>query len=185
MGLSAATISTLRADTAKTMPAARVQMLRRGKYNWQLLKGTGAYLSISNCTEFMRPVCRGDYTTVPWLYVPSCNARCHSCQWCACGASCLCRGSNCSASGGPSAPFDLPDLAQQLAAFLLGRGDYAWFGYSWVGCDWTPATPALLDTDIGEPISRCAEVRPGVFQRQYSQGLVELDCSSFAATIPK
>ena len=29
----------------------------------------------------------------------------------------------------------LPDLAQDLASFLLVRGPYAWLGHGWVGCD--------------------------------------------------
>ena len=30
----------------------------------------------------------------------------------------------------------LPAFQQDLAAFMLIRGPYAWLGYSWMGCTW-------------------------------------------------
>lgn len=56
----------------------------------------------------------------------------------------------------------LPHLSFDLAAFLMVRGDFAWLGYSWMGCDarWDGhggrtriewQFPLELERDYGEP----------------------------------
>lgn len=80
----------------------------------------------------------------------------------------------------------LPSPDQDLAAFLLTRGPYAWIGYGWTGCvDAThPFTrPASLDTEYGDPAGDCSESSPGVFTREYTAASISLDCNSFTANI--
>ena len=90
-----------------------------------------------------------------------------------------------------SQPFPLPSPDQDLAAFLLTRGPYAYFGYGWTGCiDAThPFTrPASLDLDLGDPQGFCAETAPGsgVWTREYAKYTVSLDCGKWeAAFTPK
>ena len=83
-----------------------------------------------------------------------------------------------------------PDLARDATAeFLLTRGDYAWLGYSWSGCEafhaanatWLRPRPALWDADFGgAPAGPCAEtaVGSGVFTRAYPRADVSWDCAA-------
>ena len=84
-------------------------------------------------------------------------------------------------------PFPLPSPDQDLAAFLLSRGPYAFFGYGWAGCiDAShPFTrPPSLEIEYGEPTDFCAEAAPGseVFVRHFSKYTVQLDCGAWEAT---
>ena len=86
---------------------------------------------------------------------------------------------------------------QSLAAFLLARGPWAWFGYSWISCigdfgrggyGMPPLNytfPAALQADYGEPQGVCEETAPesGKFSREWSKATVELDCASWTSTI--
>ncbi len=85
-----------------------------------------------------------------------------------------------------SQAWPLPSPTQDLAAFLITRGPYAWFGYGWTGCadaDHPFTRPAELDVDYGEPTSFCAEVQPGVFQRNFTNAQIQLNCNNFVANI--
>ena len=59
----------------------------------------------------------------------------------------------------------LPYPEQDVAMFLLVRGDFAWIGYSWDGC--TEAidayeVPPILNADFGAPVdANCRETAPG------------------------
>ena len=95
----------------------------------------------------------------------------------------------------------LPEMEQKIAAFLLGRGDYAYMGYSWAGCAngvkspwnnsggtqfWAPSrwSPTMA-YDFGAPLEpSCREVSPGsgVFERKYAHRTVRLDCTDWTAS---
>lgn len=90
----------------------------------------------------------------------------------------------------------LPQLSQDLASFLLVRGDYGWLGYGWLGCtsDSVPgaggpapyAFPPELKADYGIPTERCSETNPGVsgvFSRQWSKASVSFDCNAWTGTV--
>lgn len=88
----------------------------------------------------------------------------------------------------------LPYFEQDLAAFLLIRGPYAWLGYSWQGCfgdlsaSKTPIQyhfPDALDLDYGEPTGVCEETAEGseVFVRQWSKANVTLDCKNWQGKV--
>jgi hypothetical protein len=84
-------------------------------------------------------------------------------------------------------PWPLPYPAQDLATFLLVRGEYSWLGYAWAGC-YSPGTyerPPGLDVEYGTPLGFCAETAPGsgVFTRNFTLADVALDCNTFEATI--
>lgn len=83
-------------------------------------------------------------------------------------------------------PLPYPD--QDLAAFLLVRGPFAWFGYGWTGCADSAhpfIRPPSLDANYGQPLNFCSETAPGsaVFSREFEHASVSLDCHDFSATI--
>eukprot|EP01048_Picozoa_sp_COSAG05_P016543 COSAG05_NODE_2141_length_3486_cov_4.423679_3_plen_471_part_00 len=84
---------------------------------------------------------------------------------------------------------EVPEFESDLANFLLIRGNYAWLGHAWLGCDkdYTPA-PAqpLFHADFGMPLEVCSETVPnasGVFRREWSKATVEMDCATYQPTI--
>merc|ERR1712187_243564 len=87
-------------------------------------------------------------------------------------------------------------LTQDLAAFLLLRGPYAWIGYNWVGCVGSPPLdrgkrpqdieyPRAFAFDYGTPWGTCKEtgVDTKVFTRKWTNAHVTLDCHDFTAKI--
>ena len=95
--------------------------------------------------------------------------------------------------------FTLPYAKQDIASFLLVRGEFAWLGYGYQGCSsdrrsfpgnsWKSSGyewPELLDRDYGVPLGACSETSPGdsqVFAREWSKASVSLDCNTFEASI--
>ena len=76
--------------------------------------------------------------------------------------------------------------AHSLAAFLITRGPFAWFGYGWTGCADAkhPFTrPKELDADYGTPQGFCKETKPGVFERKWSKADISINCNDFTADI--
>ena len=72
-----------------------------------------------------------------------------------------------------------PRLADDIAQFLLVRGEYAWLGLGFVSCH--PATNYTLpsghfERDYGTPTAACVAAGDGVFRRGYSKVSVEVDC---------
>jgi len=82
-----------------------------------------------------------------------------------------------------------------FATYLLGRGDYGFFGHTWQGCGSPdvnqptryPSWHAdLYDADYGVPLAAtCHETSPGsgVFERPWSKSFVSIDCSTLAVNI--
>ena len=77
-----------------------------------------------------------------------------------------------------------PNLGQQaVVEFLLTRGDYAWIGYEWTGCESATRRfprPPEWDVDYGGmPAGPCAEVghNSGIFVREYPKATVQWDCN--------
>jgi hypothetical protein len=94
----------------------------------------------------------------------------------------------------------LAQLEQDLAFFLLARGDYSFAGWGVWGMTWPfnpepghgtlPPLPHGVPLpkeflrDYGEPrMGICQEVEPGVFVRDWSASSVRLDCTTFQANI--
>ena len=81
-------------------------------------------------------------------------------------------------------PLACKSALQDIASFLLIRGDFAYIGYTWSGCRGY-FRPPELDTDTGAPLGACAETAPGseVFVREYARASVSMNCSSWTASI--
>ena len=90
------------------------------------------------------------------------------------------------APGGCSGdPSHLADFDNDLASFLLIRGDYAYLGHGWLACSRTYAFPPALSVDYGEATGLCAETAPasGVFTRDLAHATVSMDCATWTSTI--
>jgi len=92
--------------------------------------------------------------------------------------------------GGCSWNSNPPDFEQDLAAFLIWRGDYAFLGYSWMGCVNADVSGAFskfpeLSADYGLPSGLCTETfeNSQVFIRNYTHATVTFDCPAWKGTI--
>ena len=79
----------------------------------------------------------------------------------------------------------LPNLAQDLAIFLLLRGPYAFLGFGWSGCGVTYTFPEEMRLDYGVPVGLCVETEPGsaVFTREWTKASVKMDCNSYVGSV--
>jgi hypothetical protein len=77
----------------------------------------------------------------------------------------------------------LPNLAQDLATFLLLRGPYAFLGFGWSGCGAAAVFPEELGRDYGEPTGFCSETQTGVFERDWTHATVRMDCNAYVGTV--
>ncbi|KAJ9455680.1 hypothetical protein DIPPA_19595 [Diplonema papillatum] len=79
----------------------------------------------------------------------------------------------------------LNQVEQEIAAFLIMRGPYAYVSYGTWGATWPATTPrpAAMDTDYGEPTAPAVQKSTHVFTRTYSKATVTLDCQNFNASI--
>jgi hypothetical protein len=86
--------------------------------------------------------------------------------------------------GWPSAQNDKLPV---LAAFLIGRGPYAFIGYGWTGGGGLHVPPfdPLWDLydNVGQPESLCEETSSGVFSRNWTRGVATLDCNTWVGTL--
>eukprot|EP00039_Didymoeca_costata_P011009 m.150873 g.150873 ORF g.150873 m.150873 type:complete len:528 (-) comp15030_c0_seq17:134-1717(-) len=81
---------------------------------------------------------------------------------------------------------DADTAEQSTAEFLLTRGDYAWTGYGWCGCESSSSPsarprPQQWDTDYGgRALGPCKETgnNTGVFERKYPKATVQWDCNT-------
>eukprot|EP01060_Flectonema_neradi_P012834 TRINITY_DN19614_c0_g1_i1.p1 TRINITY_DN19614_c0_g1~~TRINITY_DN19614_c0_g1_i1.p1 ORF type:complete len:414 (+),score=69.34 TRINITY_DN19614_c0_g1_i1:47-1243(+) len=77
------------------------------------------------------------------------------------------------------------DWEKIVAAFLVIRGPYAWVGTAWDGCHstWIYPWTDLFDKDYGVPLhDTYNEVKPGVFQREWSKVTITYNCDGTAPT---
>jgi hypothetical protein len=81
-------------------------------------------------------------------------------------------------SGSCPRPWDqCKDLKQQLAAFLIARGDY-WVFYT-PGTWWAEG----FEKDYGVPLEDAQELSPNYFVRKWSNSTVYLNCNNFTSDI--
>jgi hypothetical protein len=178
MGLSDLDIAELTKGWLSNMRAVQQAIVDARAYTWSLLPGQAnanaqpLIVNATNCAALLSDVCaprtqpRIDFARVPLLM-------------------------GMSPPHGNSNSTALPYLTQQLAAFLLMRGPYAWIGWGVWGMEWNfpkvPMPPVLFQGNFGEPQqARCERVAAtNLFQRRWSNGVVQLDCDTFQATLPK
>ena len=81
-----------------------------------------------------------------------------------------------------------PAIIENVASFLIMRGDYAWMGFAWQGCANTTGSPfrplpAEVKVDHGVPLGLATEVAPGVFEREWSKATARMDCNTFKGSV--
>lgn len=91
-------------------------------------------------------------------------------------------------------------VTADVAQFLLVRQEYAYIGYSWMGCiqpngfvgkDRTAGwegypRPTELEVDYGVPVDKiCAETGEGtgIYTRKWSKATASMDCNGYTGTI--
>ena len=174
MGLTPADLAQLTASYTANMLALRKSVLDGGRFSWQYLwtggaadaKGStcpGPLVHNATCAADLRALCAA--TSPQWTQ----RAMMYNFSPGYC-------------SGDPSV---LPEFEQDLAGFLLTRGQYAWLGHGWLGCSRKYVYPPALSGDYGEPQGLCAEKAPGsgVFTREYTKATVELNCGTWTGSI--
>lgn len=78
----------------------------------------------------------------------------------------------------------LPAVNEDLAAFLIARGPYAWLGYAWVGCITNYEFPDAWTVDYGEPLtSYFNKTAPSVYSREYTKATATFDCVAWKGTV--
>lgn len=80
----------------------------------------------------------------------------------------------------------LPAVAQDVAAFLVLRGPFAWIGSGWIGCIEDYAFPPELDGDYGEPLTPYFnETAPGsgVFVRAWTKATATFSCPTWTGDV--
>eukprot|EP01064_Diplonema_japonicum_P020338 TRINITY_DN295_c1_g1_i1.p1 TRINITY_DN295_c1_g1~~TRINITY_DN295_c1_g1_i1.p1 ORF type:complete len:427 (+),score=126.79 TRINITY_DN295_c1_g1_i1:46-1326(+) len=173
MGLSDQDIKEITEGWLETMTAAQNAMLAAKGFTWSLIPGQAnanaspVKISNSSCSSMMRGVIQDQ----KWQELP------------------LIFGLDMGTS-----PNLLPQLTQDIAAFLLMRGPYAYvgagiWGMSWpAGVQWDKKQPEqkrpkAMDTDYGSPLGLATEPKTNTFVREYTKSTVTLDCNNFFATI--
>jgi len=88
-----------------------------------------------------------------------------------------------------SSALRLPTLMEDVAGFLLVRGDFAWLGYGFLGCaaDVNYTQPEVMRQDFGKATGPCTQKKTkdghSVYTREFSGATVELDCDSWAGKV--
>ena len=71
---------------------------------------------------------------------------------------------------------------QVVAGFLVSRPPVAFLGWGWESGDEKWDDIFLLQ--VGTPLGLCEEGPANVFTRKYTQGVAELDCNTWKASLP-
>ena len=80
----------------------------------------------------------------------------------------------------------LPAVAQDVAAFLVLRGPFAWIGSGWIGCIEDYPFPPELDRDYGQPLTPYFnETAPasGVFVRAWTKATATFSCPTWTGSV--
>jgi hypothetical protein len=155
------------------MKVAYDELLKRGKFSWQQMwsgqaEGYGDYKYLCS--------------TSPQPLVTKVNCASQLRKMCSATSQAQTRAMFFSFNGSPE---DLPEFEQDLANFLLTRGEHAWLGHAWKGCSRIYVFPEALNKDYGEPTEICAETaeNSGVFTREWTKASIKMDCNSYTPTI--
>ena len=171
MGLAPAEVAGITAAWRSNMAACQAAIVENGGFNWQLFESERAPAQ-PQCASFLRDACRpgSKMQTRAVQLAPSVN------------------------KNKIPQPWTFNHIGQDVATFLLARGDYSWLGYGWMGCgcgwedDDTMDCGGYLrdpswEVDYGEPEGLCNETASGVFVREWTKATVRLDCNTFTPTI--
>ena len=173
MGLTSEDLLQLTNSYTANMEMLSNRTLAAQKFSWQMLytggdadsKGStcpGPIVEKGNCAATLRTLCTdgspAQTRTMMYSFSPG---RC----------------------GGD--PGNLTDFDNDLAGFLLTRGNYAYLGHGWLGCSRNYEFPSALSVDYGVPTGLCAETADNseVFTRDYSKSTVTLNCTAWTSSI--
>ncbi len=171
MGITPAIQEKLAADYTANMAPVYAEVLSRGMFSWQQMWNgqgegdfngccTGPLVQKNTCAASLRSLCAAtspQYTrAMQYSFTPG---RC---------------------SGDPG---NLTSPDQDIANFLLVRGEYAWLGHGWLGCSRDYTVPEQFSWDFGEPTELCSETAPnsGVFTRDWTKASIQMDCECRSA----
>jgi len=194
VGLSPTDVTQMIGAWQENMAAVQQYIIQQGSMNWQLFLNDGTLqgppftqgntpAAVASCEKYFRTVACVDNSTLEHLPLLYGVERNHDYP-----------------------PFKyVVSFEQSHAAFMLARGPYAWFGYSWVSCagdcfrsppecpgrgqpgdaPWNQTFPDFLKKDYGVPLSRCKETvaGSGTFVREWSKSKVTLNCKTWFSSI--
>ena len=170
MGLTQADTTAITAALAETMVQVKEAILDHGGFSTRMMPSYAVHAidepaldprPPAKCLAFMRHYCRPDNPNLKQTFTY---------EWT--------RNSLQDIS-------PLPAMTQDLARFLLVRGPYAYIGWQWVGCRDVYERPSELENNYGTPVDKvCHEVSSGVFEREWTAGVVRMDCNNWSATLP-
>jgi hypothetical protein len=170
MGLSDQDIADITNGWLQTMTYAQQRILSVNGFTWSLFDGqanaNASPMMITkgaSCTDTIRRACSSDtFQNMPFLF----------------GLS----------TGSETNP--LPFATQEIIAFQLMRGPYAYFGFGEWGMTWQTSPPlpfpAIIHEDFGEPTGPCTETIPGssqIFVRSFTKANISLNCESYETTV--
>lgn len=180
MGLTDQDVADITKGWLNGMTVVQQTIIDHGGYTWSLIPGqdnaNAAPTMVDNanpqaCGNLIRPSCSSSsaYQTTPLLF----------------GIH----------PGNSTVP--IPFIDQDIAAFLLMRGPFAYIGWGEWGLSWPAGStwnsgkgvpivrPIQMDTDYGRPINVCSETAPGsnIFQRIFTKSRIVLNCNTFTANI--
>ena len=176
MGLSPADVAAITAGFAWASARVYAETLTRGKFIWDQTLNIDPFAPLNgDCPQ-------------PWVKPDTCAADLRG----LCAASAppqanrtLLYGFSPGSCTGTD-PTHLTMVDQDVANFLLVRGPYAFLGLGWAGCGGKAEYPAKqFNADYGDPLGLCAETAPrsGVFRRNFTRSVVQMDCNSWTPTI--
>jgi len=76
----------------------------------------------------------------------------------------------------------LPALENDMAAFLIARGPYAWIGSGWVGCITDYPFPDEWTLDYGEPVGPATRAG-NTFTRAWTKATATFDCDAWKGAV--
>ena len=173
MGLTPDDLVQLTDSYRANMGALRNATLAAKRFSWQMLWTGGPATNIgstkpaplvrpSTCAADLRELCQADSPAQTRAMMYSLNG-----------------------TRDASRIMKYPNLAKDLANFLLIRGPYAYLGNGWSGCSNYYPFPDEFNVDYGVPSGLCKETgsNTGVFVRDFSLSTVQMDCNTFTPTI--
>lgn len=161
--MSSADVSAVVAGTGEMLNALYPRLIARGKFAWQAFNNwpfqsqggaptAGSSLTNATCAATVRTFAAMGAADAPFLWFLTLDDQ-----------------------------HKPVHFHQDLAGFLLTRGQHAYIGTGWMG-DAVPTFPPEYHADYGSPLGPMVEGPARVFQRAWSAGTVKLDCNAFIAS---
>ena len=168
MGLTPADLEQLTVDYEATMAVLRERILAAQKFSWQML-WTGGEVGAKGSTcpsPLVRAPAAECTADIAQLFAPGAPPQSEALMYAFSPGGC---------KGDPSA---LPNAANDIANFLLIREPSAFIGHGWLACSKSYEFPSALNVDVSTPLGLCAQTKPGVFTRNYTKVVVEMNCNT-------